>query len=78
MIRTTIRTRRPAERCAGTMRTPWPFGLHRRVAAAAVGAACVFALQIRDRRNPGGPRAIRNLPFAETGLRDAERREESP
>ena len=52
MSETTYRTTSQAERRVGSARMPWPFGLHRRAAVAtAIGAICVFALQVRDRRS---------------------------
>ena len=78
MFQKTYRTTAQTGRCVGTMRMPWPFGLRGRAVAAAVGAVCVFALQIRDRRSTSDLRSAPVLPLTGRGLRDAERREESP
>ena len=59
-------------------RAPWTVALHRKVAAAASMAVCVFSLQIR-----GQQRFDRNADFQEgalslDALQDARRREGSP
>lgn len=77
MFETTYRTSSQAEHRAGNARMPWPFGLHRRAAVAtAIGAACVFALQFRDRRSYGDLRDVDAVSGA--SLVSVERREESP
>ena len=71
----------------GTRRVPRtqilrPFGLHRRIAVAAmVGVACVFSLQMCSRRRRlalGEPGSGGSLSVPACGLRDPERRGESP
>jgi hypothetical protein len=76
MINTTNRTRSRAERRVTITRVPWPFGLHRR--AAAIGAVCVFALQMRDRRSFLAFEGTGDLPITGNDLCNVEQREESP
>ena len=80
MFKTTNRTKSQAERRVKATRKPWPFVLHRQAAAtAAIGAVCVFALQIRDRSSSLGLRENEERNgLSLKGVQDAERREESP
>jgi len=78
MLNTTNRTRSRTERRVRITHVSWPFGLHRQAAAAAIGAVCVFALQMRNRPTPFGFGGVCGLPITGSGLGDAERREESP
>lgn len=81
MFKTTNRTKRQAERRVKLTRKPWPFVLHRQAAAAtaAIGAVCVFALQMRDRRSRLGSWKNEELTdLSLKGVQDAERREGSP
>jgi hypothetical protein len=77
MIHKTNRTRSRAERRVTITRVPWPFGLHRR-AAVTIGAVCVFALQMRDRRSSLDLEGTGDLAITGNGVCNAERREESP
>jgi len=84
--RRTARSGRPVVR---TM-SPWSFGLHRTIEAAAkAGAICAFSLQMRNRLenhqppnlagDNGNLNGSRTVSIGcDTQLRDAERREESP
>lgn len=80
MFKTTNRTKSQAERRVKITRKPWPFVLHRQAAAtAAIGAVCVFALQMRDRSSSLGLRKSEERnDLSLKGVQDAERREESP
>ena len=82
MFKTTNQTRVRAAKRVQHTQVPWPFGLHRKIAAAAtIAAACVFSLQMRNRRScldPNGLKSDGTPIVLLDALRDAKRREGSP
>ena len=82
MFETTNQTMVRAAKRVQHTQVPWPFGLHRRIAAtAAIATVCVFSLQMRNRRSCldlTGRKSDGTPDVSLDALRDAERREESP
>ena len=82
MFKTTNQTTVRAARRVQHTQVPWPFGLHRKIAATAtIAAVCVFSLQMRSRHSGHDLTGLNNggTPSVSLdALQDAERREESP